>query len=154
MKGRICVVHLDQRVLDEDVMFETEQAFDKLVKNMGIDGILVSFEKLTKLASSGLGLMMKASRDLHDRAARFGLCNMSERHRRLFQMARLDTVLQIYPSEEVALAAMRSPEPAPQGGPSERAAGAAGSTRLASGRSRKSKRARPRRRKLPDASRS
>lgn len=107
---QICVVYLPERIYEEPVVTETQDALQEFVKDGSVDGILVSFERVTRLASSGLGLMIWVYQQLHDRGARLGICGLADRHRRLFQMTRLDEFLDFYASEEAALAAMRSPD--------------------------------------------
>jgi len=113
MKGRICVVYLDPKITDfadvgESVLIETQKLLEGFAKDESIDGILVSFQRVTKLASAGLGLMAATSKQLEDRGARFAICNLAPRHWRLFQITRLDEFLKMYPSEAAALAAMQS----------------------------------------------
>lgn len=110
IERRICVVYLPERIYEEPVVTETQDALQEFVKDGSLDGILVSFQEVTRLASSGLGLMIWIYQQLRDRGARLGICGLADRHRRMFQMTRLDEFLDFYASEEAALAAMRSPD--------------------------------------------
>lgn len=108
MEGRICIVYLDPMIYEEQVQEETQAVLEGLAKDRSIDGIVVSFEKVEKLASGGLGLMVVTYKQLHDRKAKFGICSLHPWHRHLFQMTKLDGFLTMYASEEAALAAMVS----------------------------------------------
>ncbi len=83
-----------------------KERIDSLVKD-GHRQILVDLKGLPYLDSTGLGRLIRAHISVRQAGGRVRLCNVSRRVMDLLRLSRLDTVLDIYPSEEEALAAVR-----------------------------------------------
>lgn len=79
---------------------------DALVK-AGHRQILVDLKSMPYLDSTGLGRLIRAHISVRQAGGRVRLCNVSPRIMDLLRLSRLDTVLDIYPTEEEALAAVR-----------------------------------------------
>jgi anti-anti-sigma factor len=113
MDGRICVVCHDERIIEGDLLEQTRKLLDRFIENEDVEGILVNIGKAHRLASSGIGLMAGTHKAMSDRGKRFAMCNLSDRHKQLFVMTKLAGLLEIYSSEDEALAKMRLPREKP-----------------------------------------
>jgi anti-sigma B factor antagonist len=80
---------------------------DWLVRRGQIE-VLVNLGGLPFMDSSDLGRLIRAHISVRQAGGRVRLCHLSERTMALMRMSRLDTVLDIYATEQDALAAMKS----------------------------------------------
>ena len=69
--------------------------------------ILIDLKTLPNLDSTELGRLIRCHLAVRQAGGRVRLCNLSEKIRTLMQLTRLDTVLDLYETEEEALAQMR-----------------------------------------------
>ncbi len=89
---------------------------DALVR-CGHREVLVNLKDLPYVDSTELGRLIRAHLSVRQAGGRVRLCNLSERTMTLMKMTRLDSVLDIYGTEEEALATIRggSGSPSPDG---------------------------------------
>jgi anti-sigma B factor antagonist len=69
--------------------------------------ILIDMSGMPYVDSSELGRLIRANISVRQAGGRVRLCNLSERVVALLKMTRLDTVLELYATEEEALANIR-----------------------------------------------
>ncbi len=69
--------------------------------------ILIDLRSVPHVDSTEIGRLIRAHISVRQAGGRVRLCNLSEKIMKLMKMTRLDTVLDIYSSEEEALAASR-----------------------------------------------
>ena len=90
-------------------MNEIEQYLSPLLEEDKIGGIVINFEKITFVDSSGVGLVLSVYKTLQARDSRLTLCQLSEDNLEIFEMTRLNDILPIYSTEEEALASFSNP---------------------------------------------
>jgi len=97
----VTVVDLREKALDasnseqfKKSMAETLQSHDKVV----IDLTRVEF-----VDSSGCGALLSCLRQLGDRGGELKLCSVQKNVERLFELVRMNRIIDIYPSKEDAL---------------------------------------------------
>lgn len=83
-----------------------KERLDELVR-AGHLQILVDLGGLPYVDSTELGRLIRCHLSVRQAGGRVRLCNLSEKVRMLMKMTRLDTVLELYGSEEEALEGIR-----------------------------------------------
>ncbi len=83
-----------------DRLQETVHPF---VSDPMIRGILLNFENVGSISSSGVSLLISIYRDLEPREANLVVCHLNRRHNSLFYTMGLDKVMRILVTEEDAL---------------------------------------------------
>jgi len=83
-----------------------KERLDELVR-AGHTQILIDLGGLPYLDSSELGRLIRCHLSVRQAGGRVRLCNLSEKVRMYMKMTRLDTVLELYGSEEEALEGIR-----------------------------------------------
>ncbi len=101
----IVVLYVEKRLHGEGEVTLRER-LDALVRR-GTSDVLVNLQNLPYVDSSELGRLIRAHISVRQAGGRVRLCNLSERVATLVKMTRLDTVLEIYGTEEEALQQMR-----------------------------------------------
>jgi anti-anti-sigma factor len=69
--------------------------------------ILIDMKHMPRIDSSELGRLIRSHISVRQAGGRVRLCNISDRVMMLMKMSKLDTVLDLYPTEEEALAGIR-----------------------------------------------
>jgi len=82
------------------------ERLDGLVRR-GHLNILINLGDIPRLDSAELGRLIRAHISVRRAGGRIRLCNLPDRVRALMKLTRMDTVLDIYKTEEEALAAVR-----------------------------------------------
>ncbi|MBF0288670.1 MAG: STAS domain-containing protein [SAR324 cluster bacterium] len=82
---------------------EIEQHLSPLLQDENINGIVINFQKIAFVDSSGIGLVLSVYKALLGRGARLAICNLNEENVELFEMTRLNDILPIYTTEPEAL---------------------------------------------------
>ena len=101
--GGIIVLSVD-RTLKGSGEISLKERIDELVRE-GRRQILVDLRDVPYLDSTELGRLIRAHLSVRQAGGRVRLCNVSERIFMLFKISRLDTVLDLYATEEQALTA-------------------------------------------------
>ena len=101
----IVVLYVEKRLHGEGEVTLRER-LDALVRR-GSSDVLVNLQNLPYVDSSELGRLIRAHISVRQAGGRVRLCNLSERVATLVKMTRLDTVLEIFGTEEEALRQMR-----------------------------------------------
>jgi anti-sigma B factor antagonist len=66
--------------------------------------LVVDLEKVTYFDSSGLAALIEAMQKVQEYGGKFGVANVQESVKHIFEIARLDQVFQIFPNVDSALA--------------------------------------------------
>jgi anti-sigma B factor antagonist len=101
--GGIIVLSVD-RTLKGSGELSLKERIDELVRDGRLQ-ILVDLRDVPHLDSTELGRLIRAHLSVRQAGGRVRLCNVSERILVLLKITRLDTVLDLYATEEQALTA-------------------------------------------------
>ena len=102
------------RVIDVrgDLTAQSEEpltsAYDKASKN-GANNIILNFEGLDYMNSSGIGLLVTMLIRVQRNKQRLLAFGLSEHYQQIFELTRLDEAIAIYDSETAAVTAVASP---------------------------------------------
>lgn len=66
----------------------------------GADIILINFQEVTFMDSSGLGALVLALKTVRAAGGKLFLCSINEQIRMLFELTSMDRVFEIYPNQE------------------------------------------------------
>ena len=127
MKSQTCahsddiLVLLPEGRLDARAAPELESAFAAL-QAQGLTQIIVDFSQSRYISSSCLRILIIQTRRLRQAGGDLKLCCLSDKVARVFCMAGLDTIFDIFPSENQAAQAFLTP-PHSTDSPPEKAAG-------------------------------
>ncbi len=86
---------------------------DELVRE-GKLHIVVDLKQVPYIDSHDIGRIIRAHLSVRQAGGRVRLCNLSDRVLAVLKMTRLDTVLELYGTEEQALAGMKVDDPTPR----------------------------------------
>jgi anti-sigma B factor antagonist len=100
------VVLYVEKGLKGECEYTLRERLDALVRSGKLD-VVVNLEHLPYVDSTELGRLIRAHISVRQAGGRVRLCNLSERVATLVKMSRLDTVLDIYGTEEEALRHIR-----------------------------------------------
>ena len=103
----ICVVSVEGNIALDGVN-EAKDYLKPLLDDAAIKGILINFEKVNFIDSSGIGLIVSLFKTLQQKEAKFGLSNLSKKNEEIFTITRLNKILDIYGSEKDGISAMGS----------------------------------------------
>ncbi len=103
--GKVEVIEVKGR-LDLAGAEIAEKFFDKFLgSGIGEKNILVDFEGVDYISSSGLRVLVSALKEIQQQGGNMMLCNMNISVEEVFQFAGLDGVFQIYQTPEDAFRA-------------------------------------------------
>lgn len=99
----VSVLDLDGKI----VLGDESNALREKVKSLlesGTKNILLNFERVSYLDSTGLGTLVGAFTSAESHSAKLKLTNLSQKPRDLMQITKLLTVFEVFTSEKEALA--------------------------------------------------
>lgn len=102
--GEVVILSVE-RTLKGECEAELKERLDGLVREGHLD-ILINLKAFPYLDSTELGRLIRCHLSVRKAGGRVRLCNLSPRIMTLMQMTRLDTVLDLFGTEEEALAAI------------------------------------------------
>lgn len=105
IENNICVISVEGNIALDGVN-EAKTYLKPHMENQDIRGILINFEKVNFIDSSGIGLIVSVFKAMQQREGKFGLSNLSKKNEEIFTITRLNKILDIYSSESDALSAM------------------------------------------------
>ncbi len=100
------VVMYVERALKGPGEVTLRERLDELARKGSLD-VVVNLQHLPYVDSTELGRLIRAHISVRQAGGHVRLCNLSERVVTLLKLSRLDTVLEIYGTEEEALAQIR-----------------------------------------------
>jgi len=107
-----------ERVVDDVIVLSPEgglkgnvennlkERIDVLVREGRLE-ILIDMKLMPRIDSAELGRLIRSHLSVRQAGGRVRLCNISDRVMMLMKMSKLDTVLDLYQTEEEALAGIR-----------------------------------------------
>ena len=102
--GDIVILSID-RTLKGECESELKNRLDALVREGHLD-ILIDLKACPYLDSTELGRLIRCHLSVRKAGGRVHLCNLAPRIKILLEITRLDTVLDLFGTEDEALAAM------------------------------------------------
>ncbi len=105
-KGDVMVVTPDGWSIEVDTR---KLLMDELVglADAGEIKVLVDLSALDYMTSGGLSALLFAARRMVEVDGKFALCSLNDNVKRVFEISSFDTILDIYPSVDEALAGLR-----------------------------------------------
>ncbi|MDH4121042.1 MAG: STAS domain-containing protein [Deltaproteobacteria bacterium] len=104
--NKVCVVSIEGNFALDGVN-EAKSYLKPHLESPDVKGVLLNFEKVNFIDSSGIGLIVSIYKTLQQKEGKFGLINLSKKNEEIFTITRLNKILDIFPSEADALKAMR-----------------------------------------------
>ncbi len=83
--------------------YKTIQPFREEINTLvetGVEIILVDFQNVTFIDSSGLGALVAAAKAVRAKNHKIFICALNEQIKMLFELASMDQVFQIFPSQD------------------------------------------------------
>ena len=99
----ICIISVDGNIALDGVN-EAKTFLKSHIEDEGIKGIVINFEKVNFIDSSGIGLIVSIFKTMQERNAGFAITNLSKKNEEIFTITRLNKILNIFPGESEALA--------------------------------------------------
>lgn len=103
--GEFCVIKIEGNIALDGVG-EVKSFVKQFLEDETIKKVIINFEKVHFIDSSGIGLIVSIFKTLQQRGAKLGLSNLSKKNCEIFNMTRLDKILSIYESEDTAIAGL------------------------------------------------
>lgn len=104
-QDNVCILTIEGNLALEGVG-EVKNYVKPLLTDRSILAILINFEKVEFIDSSGIGLIVSIYKTLQQRQAKLMLSALSKKNSEIFNMTRLDKIMSIYATEEEALASV------------------------------------------------
>ena len=105
-EDNICVVSIEGNVALDGVN-EAKAFLKPHIENAEVKGMVINFEKVNFIDSSGIGLIVSIFKTMQERNGGFAITNLSKKNEEIFMITRLNKILNIYPSEAEALAGIK-----------------------------------------------
>ena len=107
IENGLCIVAIDGNIALDGV--NEAKAFLKThIENPDVKGIIINFEKVNFIDSSGIGLIVSIFKTMQEKSGSFAISNLSGKNQEIFSITRLNKILDIFPAEKDALAAIQA----------------------------------------------
>ncbi len=103
-KDEAIVARVDGRV-DGANAREFQQGLAAVIK-ASAGAVLLDMEKLSYISSAGLRVVLLAAKELRTQGSKFAICSLSASILEVFKISGFDQIVQIYGSQDEALAAL------------------------------------------------
>jgi anti-anti-sigma factor len=107
LEDQVCVVAIEGNIALDGVN-EAKAFLKPHIENPDITGIVINFEKVNFIDSSGIGLIVSIFKTMQEKNGQFAITNLSQKNEEIFSITRLNKILNIYPAESEALSAIKS----------------------------------------------
>jgi anti-anti-sigma factor len=74
--------------------------------NPDVKGLLLNFEKVNFIDSSGIGLIVSIFKTMQEKNGKLVLTNLSKKNEEIFSITRLNKILDIFPTEAEGVASL------------------------------------------------
>ena len=101
----VCILNVEGNIAFEKVG-EVKNYVKPLLADDSISAILINFQKVEFIDSSGIGLIVSIFKTLQQRQAKLILSDLSKKNSEIFNMTRLDKIISIYSTEAEALTSL------------------------------------------------
>ncbi len=105
IQNNVCVLMIEGEFLRRQVN-ELELYIRKLLDMTDVNAFVVNLEKMTYLSSPGVGVLMTFYKRVKKQERGFGFCHLNEDVHQIFHAIKLDQLVQIYQTEQEAIAAL------------------------------------------------
>ena len=102
IENGICVVAVEGNIALDGVN-EAKAYLKPHMENPEVKGIVVNFEKVNFIDSSGIGLIVSIFKSIQQKEGKFAITNLSAKNEEIFTITRLNKILDIFPTEAEAL---------------------------------------------------
>lgn len=103
----VCVVSIEGNIALDGVN-EAKAYLKPHLENPEVTGLVMNFEKVNFIDSSGIGLIVSIFKTMQQKEGRFALTNLSKKNEEIFSITRLNKILNIYETEDQAMEALKS----------------------------------------------
>ena len=93
--------------LDHHAVEPLRDEIEQSLENTHYRGLVLSFQGIDFMDSSGLGLILGRYRTLSARGGRMALCEVNSNLRKIFELSGIFKVVPVYASENIALKAIK-----------------------------------------------
>jgi len=101
-----CVIAIEGNIALDGVN-EAKAYLKPHLEDPAVRGIVINFEKVNFIDSSGIGLIVSIFKTMQQKEGRFALSNLSAKNMEIFSITRLNKILDIFNSEAEAVSKMR-----------------------------------------------
>ena len=101
----VCIVGISGNIALDGVN-EVKDYVKPLLEQDGLKALVINFENVNFIDSAGIGLIVSLFKSLQQRGGKFALCSLSEKNQEIFNITRLNKILDIYGTEAEALSAL------------------------------------------------
>ena len=115
--GVVCVTLLDSHILEEADIEQVGEQLSQLIDTTDRPRLLINFERVRRLSSMGLGMLVATQKRVRDRAGRLRLCNIDKPIFEIFKITRLNTLFEVYERTEDAVNGFDQAPTTPQARP-------------------------------------
>ena len=105
-EDNICIISIEGNIALDGVG-EAKAFLKPHIESGDIKGIVMNFEKVNFIDSSGIGLIVSVFKTMQEKQGHFAITNLSKKNEEIFTITRLNKILSIHDSEEAALAQMK-----------------------------------------------
>ena len=106
VESNVCIVSIEGNITLDMGLKEVNSYMKTLIKDESCKGFVINFEFVNFIDSSGIGMVVGIFKALQGRQAKLAICQLSEENKEIFTMTQLDSLINIYPTEEEALAGL------------------------------------------------
>lgn len=106
IENDVCVISIEGNIALDGVN-EAKAFLKPHIENPEVKGIVINFEKVNFIDSSGIGLIVSIFKTMQEKNGRFAITNLSQKNEEIFSITRLNKILDIFPAEPEALAAIK-----------------------------------------------
>ena len=108
--GEVTILTLSGRIVLEEGDIPLREYVDDLARQ-GRVKVVLDMQAVSRLDSAGIGMLVAKFLTLHRRGGRMKLLHLTERASHLLKITRLDSVFEIFDTEEDAVRSFAAPEP-------------------------------------------
>lgn len=101
-----CIVAIEGNIALDGVN-EAKAFLRPHLDNPEIRNVVINFEKVNFIDSSGIGLIVSIFKTMQQKEGKLALTNLSQKNLEIFTITRLNKILEIFPTEQEALAKVR-----------------------------------------------
>jgi anti-anti-sigma factor len=101
-----CIVAIEGNIALDGVN-EAKAFLRPHLENPEIRNVVINFEKVNFIDSSGIGLIVSIFKTMQQKEGKLALTNLSQKNLEIFTITRLNKILEIFPTEQEALAKVR-----------------------------------------------
>ncbi len=98
----VVILNLDGNLMGGPEAVSLNETINRFLDE-GVYKLVINLEKVNRINSSGLGILIKVFTTFKNNGGELKLTNVNEKILNLFKMTRLDTILNVYESVDSAL---------------------------------------------------